>query len=244
MVVRVALGLPLLKSILEGYEKENRMPTKYLSSVYLTTCVVMVAGMLFGGCAGQEKILEQELAQRDQTIQELQRQNEELQGQLAQKDVAATEEIAVLESSRQTLSDALQGTGAEVETRDNNLVVSLPSILLFGSGEYKLKKKAKRHLSKIAKVLKNNFPTATIRVEGYTDNQPIEKLKDKFKSNWELSAARAASVLHYLIDEGHIDPSRIYLAGFGEYHPVAGNTTATGRAKNRRVGIVVLTGGG
>ena len=92
-------------------------------------------------------------------------------------------------------------------------------------------------------MLRNNFPTATIRVEGYTDNQPIQKLKDKFESNWELSAARATSVLRYLVNQGHIDPSRIYLAGFGEYHPVASNNTATGRAKNRRVGIVVLTKG-
>lgn len=218
------------------------MPIKYPSSVFLTACIVMVGGMFLGGCAGQKKDLEQELAQREQAVQELQKQNEELQAQLAQK-AAATEESPMLEESRRTLSAALEGTGADVGTSGSNLVISLPSVMLFGSGEYKLKEKAKKHLSKIAAVLRNNFPTATIRVEGYTDNQPIKKLKDKFESNWELSAARAASVLHYLVDQGHIDPSRIYLAGFGEYHPVAGNNTATGRAKNRRVGIVVLTKG-
>ena len=219
------------------------MPIKYPSSVFLTACIVVVGGMFFGGCAGQKKDLEQELAQRDQTVQELQKQNEELQAQLAQKGAAATEESPMLEESKRTLSAALEGTGADVGTSGNNLVISLPSIMLFGSGEYKLKEKAKKHLSKIAAVLRNNFPTATIRVEGYTDNQPIQKLKDKFESNWELSAARATSVLRYLVNQGHIDPSRIYLAGFGEYHPVARNNTATGRAKNRRVGIVVLTKG-
>jgi chemotaxis protein MotB len=81
-------------------------------------------------------------------------------------------------------------------------------------------------------------------VAGYTDNKPIKKLKKKFKSNWELSSARAGSVLHYLINKGHIKPQNIYLAGFGEYHPVSSNSTAAGRKKNRRVAIVVLPEGG
>ncbi len=219
------------------------MYIKRLSSVLLTVGLCVTAGVLFGGCAGQKKELELELAQQNASVQELQAENEDLRLQLSQKDDVVAQEIAMLEDSRQMLLAALQGTGAGVETGNNNLVVTLPSVLLFDPGKYKLKKKAKKHLAKIARVLKNNFPNATIRVAGYTDNKPIKKLKKKFKSNWELSAARAGSVLHYLINEGRIKPQNIYLAGFGEYHPVSSNSTAAGRKKNRRVAIVVLPEG-
>ncbi len=218
------------------------MPGKCLTSVLLTTCL-FVTGLLFSGCLGQNKGFEEELVRRDQAILELQTQNDDLQAQLAEKDEVLAVEMAALQASRDALVVALQGTGAGVTTQGTDLIVSLPSVLLFGSGKYELKKSAKKHLSRIAKVVRANFPNAMIRVEGYTDNQPIKKLKEKFKSNWELSAARAASVVRYLVKKGHINPENIYLAGFGQYHPVASNKTAGGRKKNRRVGIVVLTGG-
>ncbi|MFQ5861911.1 MAG: OmpA family protein [Candidatus Brocadiales bacterium] len=220
------------------------MPIKRSSSVLLTASVIAFMGIFFSGCAGQQKALEQELAQREEDVQELQAQNAELQARLVEKDAEAAEELARLQDSRQTLEAALAGTGAAVKTRGSELVVSLPAVKLFGPGQYKLKRGAKRPLSEIAKVINGRFPSAMIRVEGHTDNTPIKKLKDKFESNWELSSARAASVLHFFIDKGRIDPKRVYLAGFGKYHPVSNNKTASGRQKNRRVEIVVLTGGG
>lgn len=219
------------------------MPTRCLSPILLAA-LVAIAGTFFSGCAGQRKALEQEVAQRDETIQELQGQNAELQARLAEKDAEAAAEIARLQDSKQALETALAGTGAVVKMRGTHLAVSLPSVKLFGPGQYKLKRGAKKPLSKIARVIKSNFPSAVIRVEGHTDNRPIKKLKDRFKSNWELSAARAASVLHFFIDRGYVDPKRIYLAGFGEYHPVSSNKTASGRQRNRRVEIVILTGEG
>lgn len=221
------------------------MRTKFLSSALLTACIVVLAGIPFSGCASNNG-LEQGLAQRDQTILELQTQNDDLLVQMQQmqdKDMALESEITALQNSRDMLAAALQGTGAGVTTEGTNLIVSLPSVMLFGPGRYELKKGAKKHLSKVTKVIRSNFPNAMVRVEGYTDNQPIKKLKKKFNSNWELSAARAASVLQYLISKGHINPENVYLAGFGQYHPVASNKTAAGRKKNRRVGIVVLAGG-
>lgn len=211
-------------------------------SPILLTVFLAVSGIFFGGCAGQRKALEQELALREETIQELKNQNAELQAKLAEKDAEAAAEIRRLQDSKQLLESALAGTGAVVKIRGSHLAISLPSVKLFGPGQYKLKRGAKKPLSKIARAIKNNFPSATIRVEGHTDNRPIKKLKNKFKSNWELSAARAASVLHFFIDNGYINPKRIYLAGFGEYHPVSSNKTTSGRQRNRRVEIVILTG--
>jgi hypothetical protein len=77
----------------------------------------------------------------------------------------------------------------------------------------------------------------SVRVEGYTDDVPIKN--SRFRSNWDLSAARAGSLVHQLIEHG-VDPLRLSLAGYGEYRPVADNASEHGRAKNRRVVLVVL----
>ena len=77
-----------------------------------------------------------------------------------------------------------------------------------------------------------------VGIEGHTDNVPIKY--SGWKSNWELSSARAMSVLHYLIDDHGINPPRLSATGYGEYHPVETNDTAEGRQKNRRVEIVIL----
>ena len=90
-------------------------------------------------------------------------------------------------------------------------------------------------------MLEKDFPDETIRIEGHTDNDPIKRTKQLYQSNWELSAVRAATVLHYLIDNCHLDPEKLYLAGFGKFQPVASNKNKSGKKKNRRVEIVVLT---
>ncbi|HHT9118006.1 MAG TPA: OmpA family protein [Candidatus Hypogeohydataceae bacterium YC38] len=209
--------------------------------IFKLGAILTFAGLLFGGCGGQQKILEEQVSRQNETIQDLQRQNAELQARLAEKDNKAAEEYKNLDKYKQMLEGQLKDTGATVKSRGTQLVISLPSSKLFDAGQYTLKPQAKEPLSKIAKALTANFPTAVIRVEGHTDNQPLKKLKDKFKSNWELSSARAASVLHYFVEECRMDPKRVYLAGLGEHHPVDNNATKQGRQKNRRVEIVVLT---
>ncbi|HHH36368.1 MAG TPA: flagellar motor protein MotD, partial [Gammaproteobacteria bacterium] len=114
----------------------------------------------------------------------------------------------------------------EVEIRDS---------VLFPSGSARLQEEALPVLEEVARILRD-FPNP-IRVEGFTDNVPISTIV--YPSNWELSAARAASVVRLFADAG-IDPSRMVAQGYGEYRPVADNDTPEGRAKNRRVVIVVL----
>ena len=77
-----------------------------------------------------------------------------------------------------------------------------------------------------------------MRVEGHTDNLPINT--PRFPSNWELSTARATSVIRYLIEEENLDPERLSAAGYGEYRPIDANDTPEGRARNRRVDLVIL----
>ena len=94
-------------------------------------------------------------------------------------------------------------------------------------------------LQRLADTLKS-FPNA-IRVEGHTDDRPINTAA--FPSNWELSAARAASVVHLFMDRG-IAPQRLAVVGYGEFRPTMANTTAAGRNANRRVEVLIFSRGG
>lgn len=113
--------------------------------------------------------------------------------------------------------------------------VEMKSAMLFGSGSADLSRDALPVLQKIGEILRH-MPN-TIHVEGYTDNQPIHTIA--FPSNWELSAARAASVVSQLSRNG-VKPERMAAIGYGEFHPVANNSTQQGRYKNRRVVLVLL----
>ncbi len=115
------------------------------------------------------------------------------------------------------------------------LEIEINTDILFSSGAADFAPAATPVLDKLAGVLKP-FPNP-IRVEGHTDNRPIKTAS--FPSNWELSAARAASVVHEFTKTG-IDPLRLEIVGFGEFHPRQSNDTAEGRNANRRVAILVL----
>ena len=115
------------------------------------------------------------------------------------------------------------------------LEVEIQSDILFASGVAAPSPLATTTVRKLASVLRE-APNA-LRVEGYTDDQPIRTVQ--FPSNWELSSARAASVVHVLIDEG-VGAGRMAVVGYGEHQPVADNTTANGRNANRRVLLVIL----
>jgi chemotaxis protein MotB len=111
---------------------------------------------------------------------------------------------------------------------------------LFDPGQIILRSQSKNALKRIANIIKTDVPNEIVRIEGHTDNDPIRKQKDKYRSNWELSAARASAVLHFLIDECGVSPTKVYIAGFGQYQPVADNKSKAGKEKNRRVELVIM----
>jgi len=115
------------------------------------------------------------------------------------------------------------------------LEIEINTDILFPSGAAGFASSAEPVLDKLAEVLKP-FPNP-IRVEGHTDNRPVHTAA--YPSNWELSAARAASVVHQFTKAG-IDPLRLEIVGFGEFHPRQANDTPEGRNANRRVAILVL----
>lgn len=136
------------------------------------------------------------------------------------------------------LSQEISNKQVKLEMMEKGLVITFVADILFSSGKDKIKSEAYTILNKVAKVLNENVPELNIGVEGHTDNIPIKV--SNWKSNWELSSARALSVLHYLVEEKDVDPSRVSAVGYGEYRPVASNDTINGRQENRRVEIVIL----
>lgn len=134
-----------------------------------------------------------------------------------------------------TLADLIDSEDVIIKKGDDWLELEIKSNVLFSSGESRLAKAAVPVIGEIADILRAS--ANPIQVEGFTDNKPINT--PRFPSNWELSAARAASVVH-LLDRYGIDPNRMSAIGYGEYKPIADNATEEGRQKNRRVVLVVL----
>ena len=141
----------------------------------------------------------------------------------------------VVDEVEQTLQALVEQGGVNITSDDLWMQIDFESEVLFDSGYAALHQQVQPTMRSLAGVLKQ-FPHS-VQVEGYTDNVPIQN--EIFPSNWELSAARAASVVHLFTQSG-VDPQRMSAVGYGEFRPVAENNTPAGRAKNRRVSIVVL----
>jgi len=144
--------------------------------------------------------------------------------------------LALVTSLKGALGD-LNDEDIEINVEKGVVYVSISDKLLFDSGRYNIKPRAKEVLGKVATVVKNK-PNIEFMVEGHTDDQAIST--SMFEDNWDLSVKRATSVVRVLQDDFGIEPARMTAAGRSYYIPVASNETAEGRAKNRRTRIVVL----
>ncbi len=210
---------------------------------WFVRCFFLSLIVLFVGCA-ELKGLREEKVLMTQRIDELENETENLNNRYAlseQERSRLLDERNRLENTRRDMEQRLRGTGVSVKVKEGHISVVLPSSILFNSGQTKLKKAATSSLTKVCNVLKRDFPNDTIRIEGHTDSDPVKRTKKVYGSNWELSAARAANVLHFLVDNCHLDPKKLYLAGYGKYQPVVSNKSKSGKQKNRRVEIVVLS---
>ena len=230
---------------------------------------VLAAAFVTSGCVSTgtfEKIQagkNEEIKTLQQQKTALEQDNSGLKRQIAsheQQNIAMQEQVGSLEAQkaallaasqqRQKQYDALvKGLSKEVEKGQlqvrqyqNMLAVDLAEQIFFDSGRATLKSGGKEVLKKVGEALKG-YETKVIRVVGYTDNVPVAKsLQDKFPSNWELSVARATTVVRFLQEVG-VPPERMVASGRGEYSPVATNDTPEGRQKNRRIEIMLIDQG-
>ena len=172
----------------------------------------------FEGLQQEKDQLAQRISQDQQTIQELQKQIAE------RKKTPA--EVTGFGEGYEVAFDPAAGT----------ITVTLPNEILFDSGKATLKQATSRELDHILSVLRSKYSGRHVDVVGHTDTDPIKK--SPWKDNWELSAERALTVVRYLIQRG-IPENQIRASGCGEARPIASNATAAGKARNRRVEIVV-----
>jgi chemotaxis protein MotB len=131
------------------------------------------------------------------------------------------------------------GADATVSEVDGGVAVTLLGEVLFDSGQAALNAKGLAALKHAASVIRNKFPDKHIEIQGHTDSVPIKK--SKYRSNWELSAERSLSVLHYLIDKEKFSASGLSVAAYADTKPVASNKSADGRRQNRRAVLVIKT---
>ena len=124
----------------------------------------------------------------------------------------------------------------DVQVLKGVVYISLADNMLYTSGSYEIGERAHETLAKIAKIIKD-YEDYEVLVEGNTDNVPISKTN--IRNNWDLSALRASSVVQALQNTYGIDPKRLTAAGRGEYNPVASNSTAKGKQRNRRTQIII-----
>jgi len=191
--------------------------------------------------ANQIQSLQQRLQDESSKTVALRRQVEELETKLTISKEALDQqglEKGKADEARKALLAKLQsdvqGTPCEVSLQRDSCV--LTTRFSFEPGSTELDAQARSDLQKIAKAIIDNFPKATLLVAGHADNTAITIAN--YKSNWELSGARALSVMQFLVTE-KIPPQKIGYAGFGEFRPVADNNTPEGREKNRRIEIIV-----
>jgi len=168
--------------------------------------------------AAEKARLEQERAAKEAEIQRLTRTHEELTKSL-QAEIA-------------------KGNIKIKQVRDR-LTINMVDRVLFDSGQSQVKPAGLQVLKQVSDILKN-VTDKQIRIEGHTDNVPIgARLRERFPTNWELSTARATSVVRYLIEEGGVDRANLLAVGYADTRPLAGNDTEEGRTANRRIEIAL-----
>ena len=175
-------------------------------------------------------------AEGDSLRQERDTLEEERDALKKAKDEAASRYDAVVSQ----LSQEVKKGNLQIKRYKNMLSVDVADQIFFASGSAEIKESGKTVLKKVGKALAQ-YNDKVIRVVGHTDNVPLTKAHRKlFPTNWELSVARATTVVRFLQDECGIKPERLVAAGRGPYQPVASNDSPESRQKNRRIEIMLL----
>lgn len=178
----------------------------------------------------EKKKLQDEAGKLESTRRSLEQEKQEL---IKARDEAAR----VQQTLKEEMLEALESRDVTISELQGNLTLNILDRILFDSGQAIIKPEGQTVLKEIGGLL-DQVPNRQIHVLGHTDNVPIHT--SMYPSNWELSAARALSAVRFLVDQGGVDPKRIAAVAHGEFQPIAPNDSAEGRARNRRITIVVL----
>ena len=219
------------------WQHTGRMPkhTWIIATILSALVIVGVIGFSAWQKSGEIDKLREELRAAQTAANAAHKQT----GGLAEELAASREQMAQLQREREAAAQqqsALESKDITISELQGKLTVNIVDRVLFDSGETELRAEGRQVLLKVAGILAQH-PQRQIHVIGHTDNVPIRR---KFPSNWELSCARATAAVRFLQEQAGVDPRRLGALGYGEFHPIADNSTPEGRAKNRRIAIVVL----
>ena len=224
--------------------------------------IALAAGLLLtGGCFQDANYdaslsLRRELAQRDQVIQEQEQSLTDKDVELCRRDEVIDDLASQIEKLRAELAKEpisrtvivkqevekprIEEKGVDVETRGDDIVITVAGDVLFPTGQWAIDKNAEATLAKVALAIKNHYSDRVIRIEGHTDNVPVRaNSKTGLRDNFDLSFRRADAVRQYLKTQQWSD-EKMYIAAYGETRPRDANKTDAGKARNRRVEIVIL----
>lgn len=156
---------------------------------------------------------------------------------LRKRQEEAEKEAATFRSMAEKLKSMIDAGKLQVVNRKGRMTLKLPDEILFPAGSKRLKKEGREALVSVIEVLKG-VPDREFLIAGHTDNVPVGKASG-FRSNWDLSTARAVEVVNLMVENG-MTPQNVAAAGFGEFDPIGDNTTPEGRQQNRRLEIILM----
>ena len=185
---------------------------------------------------------EKALAAEQERLNKLKKDLEASSSRLADLEKMIADKEALMNKLKETLSKSLkafEGKGLTVENRNGKVYVSMENKLLFESGSWTVGAEGKKAVKLVGDVLGQN-PDISVLIEGHTDNDKITgTIGGGVESNWDLSTKRATAIVNILSENKAIDKRNLTAAGRGEYAPLMSNETAEGKAKNRRIEIIL-----
>ncbi|GAB5539024.1 MAG: OmpA family protein [Salibacteraceae bacterium] len=184
--------------------------------------------------------LERQLNAKEKRLADLEIELQKREARVKELEAIIAEKDAAVRALKDRIANALLGfkdKGLTVEQRNGKIYVSLEAKLLFPSGSTVINADGKQALIDLSEVIRDE-KDITILVEGHTDTDPYNG-SGAIKDNWDLSVMRATSVVKIMTNEGKVDQNMLTAAGRGEYVPIAPNNTAEGKAKNRRIEIIL-----
>lgn len=183
---------------------------------------------------------EQALASENERLEKLKKELEARSNRVAELESVIAAKDAAMTNLKNAISKALtdfEGKGLTIEQRNGKVYVSMENKLLFNSGSWAVGTEGKKAVKQLGSVLGDN-PEIAVLIEGHTDNAPFTGT-EQIKGNWDLSTKRATAIVEILQKNKNIKPENLTAAGRGEFAPIASNNIAEGKAKNRRIEIIL-----
>ncbi len=183
---------------------------------------------------------EQALSAENARLQAIKKELEERSNRVSELERLIANKDAAMTTLKNAISSALtdfEGKGLTVEQHDGKVYVSMENKLLFSSGSWAVNTEGRRAVQELGKVLAQN-PDISVLIEGHTDNVPYSG-NGPLVNNWDLSTKRATAIVSILDENANIFPENLTAAGRGEFLPIASNDTPEGRAKNRRIEVIL-----